>query len=144
MNVLLSIKPKYVEAIINGQKTYAFRKVIFKKNQVNIVYIYSTSPIKKIVGAFRIGDIIEDRPEDLWKRLNGVSGMDKQDFFNYFENTERGFAIEIKNVEKFEDPLDPTEAIPNFVPPQSFRYINYSMHLGSSICWDKNRRLDDY
>ncbi len=43
MNVLLSIRPKYVEEIIKGNKRYEFRKSIFKKN-VEEVWIYATSP----------------------------------------------------------------------------------------------------
>ena len=83
MNVLLSIKPKYVESIINGHKTYEFRKVIFRDKYVDIAYVYATSPVKKIVGAFRVGDIIEDKPIILWSRLNEFSGMDETEFFNY-------------------------------------------------------------
>jgi type I restriction enzyme S subunit len=30
MDVLLSIKPKYVDAILKGEKKYEFRKIIFK------------------------------------------------------------------------------------------------------------------
>lgn len=144
MNVLLSIKPKYAESIISGRKKYEFRKVIFKKNYFDIVYIYSTSPVKKIIGAFRVGDIIEDRPESLWDRLNEFSGLNEREFFNYFQNNKKGFAIEIKNVEKFEDSIDPVELIPDFVPPQSFCYINFSLSSGGFKSGNVNRNLQDY
>jgi type I restriction enzyme S subunit len=48
MNVLLSIRPKYVEEIIKGNKRYEFRKSIFKK-KVDEVWIYATSPTKKLL-----------------------------------------------------------------------------------------------
>jgi type I restriction enzyme, S subunit len=143
MNILLSIKPRYAESIIVGLKKYEFRKILFKKRHVNTVYVYATSPVKKIVGEFRIGDIIEDQPIALWDRLNEVSGMDKTEFFDYFKNDETGFAIEIKEVKKFEDPLDPCDVIPGFKPPQSFCYVNFSLdpvedgHL-------RNTTLQDY
>jgi type I restriction enzyme, S subunit len=123
MSVLLSIKPRYAESIIAGLKKYEFRKILFKKKHINTVYVYATSPVKKIVGAFQIGDIIEDRPVILWDRLNEFSGMDEIEFFDYFKNNKIGFAIEIKDVKKFEAPLDPSEVIPGFVPPQSFCYV---------------------
>jgi len=47
MNVLLSIKPKYVEKIVNGEKQYEFRKRIFRNKNVRKAFIYSTSPTKK-------------------------------------------------------------------------------------------------
>ena len=46
MNVLLSIKPKYVDLILNGEKKYEFRRKIFR-NETNKVYVYCTSPVKK-------------------------------------------------------------------------------------------------
>ncbi len=52
MRVLLSIKPKYVEKAITGEKQYNFRKTIFRNKNVREVYIYSTPPTKKIVGKF--------------------------------------------------------------------------------------------
>jgi predicted transcriptional regulator len=123
MNVLLSVKPKYAELIMKGSKKYEFRKVVFNNKYIEYVYIYSSSPVKKIVGIFRIGTIIEDRPLSLWDQLKGYSGMEEDEFFDYFENRKIGFAIEIKDFKRFEDPLDPKDLIPRFVPPQSFCYM---------------------
>ena len=58
MNVILSIKPKYCEKIINGKKKVEFRRKIFKnENKIDLVFMYSTSPVKKIVGFFKIESI---------------------------------------------------------------------------------------
>jgi type I restriction enzyme S subunit len=55
MKVLLSIKPQYVDEIVKGNKKYEFRKKIFKKkDEVQEIYIYSTSPVKKIIGYFNL------------------------------------------------------------------------------------------
>jgi len=54
MNVLLSVKPKYTEKILEGEKKYEFRRAIFKKQNIEKVYIYSSSPVSKIVAAFDI------------------------------------------------------------------------------------------
>ena len=132
MNVLLSIKPKYVEAIMSGKKQYEFRKVIFKEKNIEKVYIYSSSPVKQIVGAFTIAEIIEDNPKDLWARCNGESGIPHDEFFNYFNGNARGYAIKINEIEKFDTPLNPREANPDFVPPQSFCYVETPCVSGSS------------
>ena len=124
MNVLLSIKPKYVEKIVNGEKQYEFRKKIFKNKNVRKAFIYSTAPTKKIVGTFDIGNILEDDPKRLWTTLQDVSGINEKEFFNYFRNTEKGFAIEIERLNVFDEPLDPNELIRDFSPPQSFCYVN--------------------
>ena len=123
MNVILSIKPRYVEKITTGEKQYEFRKTIFRDKQVRSVYIYATAPTKKIIGSFDIGRIIEDHPNNLWRSLWNVSGISKQDFFTYFTNKQKGFAIEIKKLNLFDMPIDPHDVISDFHPPQSFSYL---------------------
>lgn len=124
MSVLLSVKPKYVDEIVNGNKKYEFRKAIWKRNGFKTVYVYSSAPVKKIVGAFTIGEIIEDSPKSLWERLNEFAGIGKKEFFSYFNTQETGFAIEIGDFDEFADPINPYEEIPGFRPPQSFYYFD--------------------
>ncbi len=122
MNVLLSVKPKYVDRIRKGIKRYEFRKVIFSASTVEKIYIYSSSPVKKIVARFDVGEIIVDSPEKLWEITKEGSGISQEDFFTYFGDCEKGFAIEMKNIEFFDDPVDPfTDS--TFKPPQSFCYM---------------------
>lgn len=126
MNVLLSIKPKYANAILNGEKEYEFRKVIFKEKNVEKVYIYSSSPIKKIVGVFTVGGIIEDHPKRIWKKCQDKSGITKEDFFTYFNGCKKGYAIKIDNLKPMKTPLDLKKIYPDFIPPQSFCYFDIS------------------
>ncbi len=126
MDILLSIKPRFAESIIDGKKKYEFRKKAFSQKNIGRVYIYATTPIKKIVGIFKINNIIEDKPSTLWHRLKDHAGISEDEFFYYFKNRIVGFALEIVDVEKFETPVDPKIIYPNFVPPQSFCYVKYS------------------
>ena len=112
---------------MDGRKKYEFRKNKFAQKDINCVYIYSTTPIKKIIGLFKINNIIEDSPSALWDQLKNDAGISEDEFFDYFRNKEMGFALEIKEVEIFENPLDPKTLFPNFVPPQSFCYIKFQI-----------------
>lgn len=124
MNVLLSIRPKYVTEIVNGTKKYEFRKSVFKqRDNVDKVYIYASSPVKRIVGAFTIETIIEEHPEELWRLCKDLSGIAEVEFFDYFRNKEKGYAIEIGVLELF-DPVNPKDHVPDFIPPQSFCYTD--------------------
>ena len=124
MNVLLSIKPKYVNEIVNGNKRYEFRKSVFRKRgDVDKVYIYATSPIKRIIGAFTIKSTIEEHPEELWGKCKEFSGISEAEFFDYFKDKDMGYAIEIGMLELF-DPIDPKDHVPGFSPPQSFCYTD--------------------
>lgn len=124
MHVLLSIRPKYVERIVSGSKKYEFRRTIFKSTNVNEIYIYSTSPVQKIIGTITIEEIIKDSPESLWQNCKDHAGIDSEDFFKYFDGRDEGFAIKIEHVRVFDEPVNPKDCWPDFIPPQSFRYIN--------------------
>jgi type I restriction enzyme S subunit len=76
------------------------------------------------VGTFEIGGILEDHPVDLWDTVKEFAGIDNRDFFAYFEGKSRAFAIEIQNLHEFNDPIDPYETMPKFVPPQSYCYMD--------------------
>jgi len=125
MSVLLSIKPKYVKEMIEGNKRYEFRKTLFKQ-EVDVVWIYATSPIKKIIGTFVVGEIIKDTPEKLWEKFNGLSGMTEKEFYSYFHGKEVGFALEIWDLRLLKCPIEPKAVFPEFVPPQSFCYFDAS------------------
>jgi predicted transcriptional regulator len=123
MNVLLSIKPKYANAILAGEKLVEFRKLTFKQ-EIERVYIYSSSPEQRIIGYFTIEDIISDTPKRLWKMFNNVGSIEEADFFEYFANKEIGYSIKIKHVNRFKESKDPKEIFKNFVAPQSYMYCD--------------------
>jgi len=132
MRVLLSIKPKYADKILCGSKKYEFRKIIFKNEDIREIVIYSSSPMKKIVGTCAIGSVTMDRPPRLWEMFKEVSGLCEEEFFSYFNGKEKGYAIEIEEIKKFESPVDPWEFNADFIPPQSFQYIDETFY--SKIC----------
>ena len=115
-----------MEEIIEGNKKYEFRKTIFKK-EAKQAFIYSSSPTKKIVGLFSIGEITRNTPQKLWADFRDLSGIDEQEFFNYFRGKDEGFAIEINNLKIFDNPLNPKQHLPRFTPPQSFCYAPDSL-----------------
>lgn len=67
MKVLLSIKPEYAEQILKGRKKFEYRKSIFKNSKVDTVIIYATMPIGKVIGEFKVGNIISLTSRELWK-----------------------------------------------------------------------------
>lgn len=124
--VILSIKPKYIEKIKNNDKIYEFRKNIFsnkKISQIELIFIYSSYPIKKIVAQFKMGNIIKDTPKKIWEKCKELSGLKKKDFFNYFGTRDSGYAIEMREILFFKESIDPFSLIPNFIAPQNFSYF---------------------
>ncbi|KIL39598.1 hypothetical protein SD70_18890 [Gordoniibacillus kamchatkensis] len=122
MNVLLSIKPEFVNKIFSGQKKYEYRKTIFKRKDINIVVVYATAPISRVVGEFEIESILFDDVNSLWEETKTHSGIDEQFFFEYFTEKEKGYAIKIKNYERYSKSRKLGDVY-HSVPPQSFAYI---------------------
>jgi len=124
MFALLSVRPSYADAIMNGEKRYEFRPTIFKARNAQRAYVYSTARIKKIVGSFEVQEIVKDTPCNLWNRFSRWSGMNSKDFFGYFASRSVGFAIGVGSAQAFEIAIDPWTRFDRFVPPQSFYYLD--------------------
>jgi predicted transcriptional regulator len=122
MKVLLSIKPKYAEKIFNGEKKYEYRRVIFKRNDITTVVVYVSAPISKIVGEFKINNILFDDISTLWNKTKEFSGISEEFFNSYFENKEKGYAIQVGDTEIYENPIYLKDEY-GISPPQSFAYI---------------------
>ena len=123
MDAILSIKPIYAKQILAETKKVEFRKRSFKE-KVRRVYIYASVPVKQIVGYFTFTEIDEDTPANLWEKYKDVGGIAKEDFFSYYANNERGCAFVIKTVTSFKQGKNPNDFIDDFVPPQSYVYLD--------------------
>lgn len=118
---MLSIKPEYAEAIFRGEKRFEFRRAIFRK-PVEVVVVYTTSPVSQVVGEFDIEEVITDSVEGLWGRTHRRAGIDRDRFFTYFAGRDVGYAIAIGSVRRYSQPLDLSASF-GIRPPQSFVYI---------------------
>ena len=121
MKALMSIKPKFVEEIFSGTKTFELRKKIFKSS-INTIVIYSSSPKKKVVGEIIIDKIISSTPKLLWKSYKNNLGISEKEYFKYYKNSKVAYAIKIKKVIKYKKELE----LKDFgieKAPQSYQYI---------------------
>jgi predicted transcriptional regulator len=123
MKVLLSIKPEYANKILSGEKCYEYRKAIFRDPTVETVIIYSTMPVGKVVGEFDVAYVHSASPREIWKKTEGSSGISWRFFFRYFKGRKLAHAIEVKNVRRFDQPLDLIDVLGRSTPPQSFAYV---------------------
>ncbi len=127
MNVILSIRPNFCQAIFNSSKVYEYRKRVFKSTDIDRVYIYSTKPICKIVGYFTVAAMIEDSPNNVWEISHNDSGISKAYFDAYFKNCDMAHAIKIGEVVKLDNSIDPKKVIKDFHAPQNFMYVDIDL-----------------
>ncbi|PSU89813.1 hypothetical protein C0W42_08435 [Photobacterium kishitanii] len=124
MQVLLSIKPEFVERIFAGEKLFEYRKAIFRRSGVDKVIIYSTLPEGKVVGEFSIDHILSDTPQEIWRKTKSYSGINKDFFENYFSGKTEAHAIKIGNVKKYKSPFKLDKMKKKVTAPQSFMYLS--------------------
>lgn len=55
--IMLTIKPEYVEKILDGSKKYEYRTKLATKN-IHSLIIYATAPIKKVVTKVEIVEVM--------------------------------------------------------------------------------------
>src|SRR5262245_39761961 len=119
---LLSIKPRFAEAIFRGEKRFEFRRIVFTQN-VGIVVVYVTSPVCQVWGEFDVRAIINDGLKRLWERTRAAGGIERDLFFAYFAGRTTGYAIEIGPTRKYSRPLDVGRHY-GVRAPQSFLYLD--------------------
>ncbi|MDE7290837.1 MAG: hypothetical protein K2N58_02220 [Treponemataceae bacterium] len=120
-DILISIKPKYVDKILTHKKRFEFRTKVCKQ-KIEKLYIYSSYPVCKIVGYAFVSNVISDTPQNLWKRTFEYAGISSADFFSYFNGRCTAFAYALDKVEVFDHPKTLTDfGIKR--PPQNFLYL---------------------
>jgi len=122
MNVLISIKFCYIRKILSGSKKYELRKSR-PKRQVKEFLVYVPGSARKVLYAFVPGKIIEDTPQNLWRKIGHLSGLTEEEFLKYFNGAKKGVAIEILNFKKLPEPLRIEDLLPGKKPPQNFLYV---------------------
>ena len=127
MNVIISIRPTFCKLIFDGQKVYEYRKRVFKRTDIDKVYIYASKPISSIVGYFTIKRIICESPSMVWDMTHKQGGITKKQFNDYFKGNKIAHAIEIDEVVKFDTPIDPRKVIKDFTAPQNFTYTEIDL-----------------
>ncbi len=124
MNVLLSIKPEFANAIFSGEKKFEFRRVIFKEKTVKKVYVYASKPIGLVIGEFDIEEVITEAPNSLWSITQSASGISKKYFDEYFKGKSLAHAIKVSAVREYSKPTTLMELFNMNRPPQSFMYVD--------------------
>lgn len=119
--ILLSIKPKYAEQILNGTKKFEYRK-IKPKFDVNYIFVYWTFPKMKVIMMVKVESIIALPPQKMWIETYHSSGISKNDFFKYYKNSKIAYAFKLGKVIYFKKPKSLSYYNVKHAP-QSFVYI---------------------
>ncbi len=124
--LLLSIRPQHAEKILDGTKTVELRRVFPRVQKGDTVLIYVPSPVKALVGAFRVDKVVADPPRQLWSAVQDKAGITRKEFYSYYAGISEGYGIFFSSVVSLQKPVDLEEIKgkwPSFHPPQGYCYL---------------------
>ncbi|QXX74598.1 helix-turn-helix domain-containing protein [Methylovirgula sp. HY1] len=124
-DVVLSVRPLYSAKIFEGTKTVELRRRFpVSAPRGTVAYIYSSSPVRAMVGSAEIEDVVKLPITSIWRQFGKMAQIKKSSFDEYFDGLTEGFALKITNARSFVRPLNLAELRNRFgfEPPQSFLY----------------------
>lgn len=129
--ILLSLRPVYADLVFNGLKRAELRRTIAHQMEGRDVFIYVSSPVRRLRGGFKVDKVWAGSPESVWNQVSALAQVDRETFDSYYAGRSVAFALGISSVWEYKN--QPSLAIlrkrfPQFVVPQSWRYLRDDEH----------------
>ncbi len=119
--ILISVRPAYVRAILNGTKTREYRRTVPARS-VSRMLIYETAPVQRIAGEAEVLGILKLPVEELWECTKAQGGLTEAAYRQYFHGLETAHAIMLGRITAYEEPV-PLESVGVSKAPQSWMYV---------------------
>ncbi|NJP31924.1 hypothetical protein [Micromonospora thermarum] len=123
--LLLSLRPRFAEAILAGTKTIEIRRRPVNARPGTPVILYASSPLMAVVGTARLDRVDAEDPEIAWQRNQRTLGLSRQEYEAYLAGVTCAYLLRLRQVNTLNEPL-PLHRLRRdapFQPPRSFRYI---------------------
>lgn len=125
--LLLSLRPRFVELLLRGEKTVELRRVRPSVGEGTLVLLYASSPTMQLVGQARVGEIRCASLSKIWSDYGHATGISREEYDQYFTGTTQAVAIALLDVQRLSTPRPLTDLrhrLAGFQPPQSYRYLD--------------------
>ena len=128
--LVLSLKPRFAEAILDGTKTVELRRVMPRITIPTLASLYASGPERSLVGTCVVKEVVQCGLEELWARFGDRTGLSPSEFEEYFAGRAQGVALLLDEVERLSEriALDALRRASGFRPPQSFGYVDHQQH----------------
>lgn len=123
--LILSLRPHFADLVFSGLKKAELRRRFARYVENREVFIYATSPEQALRGGFRVDQVWEGEPEEIWEKVSTLAAIDKSGFDDYYRGSKVAYALSIADVWQFESPVclwEMRNELDSFVVPQSWRY----------------------
>ena len=125
--VVLSLKPRFAEAILAGVKIVELRRTEPRIVVPTRALLYAASPVRALLGTCIITSVQPLDLVTLWREHGPGAGLLYTEFQEYFEGVDVGAALTLTQPRAFsrQISLQDLRAKPQgFRPPQSFAYVD--------------------
>lgn len=140
--LFLSLKPRFAEAIVSGEKTIELRRRPPQIDTPTEALIYASSPTKELIGACWVDDVVAMAPWTLWRTFGPVAGVTRHEFLRYFEGCKTAHGLLLSRPRRLPAAvglLEMRRTLGGFQPPQSFRYVEPG--FGTAVASGRRRRV---
>ena len=120
---LISIRPEYVQAMIEGRKRVEFRRRNLRLAPNSRLWIYSTLPTAAVTAVATVTGVDSGTVNAIWRRHGKRGSIGRSDFDKYFLGVDQAFAIEIKCISVLTNGIGLSSlrtAVDGFQPPQTY------------------------
>lgn len=126
--ILLSLKPRFAEAILRGVKTVELRRQPVALAPDAAVLIYASSPVMAIIGTARVHNIEHGDPQQIWVRHSANIALAREEYDDYLSGAGFVSAITLEMPAFLDSPvtLQQLRGEQPFHPPQSYCFVSPS------------------
>ena len=124
--LVLSLKPRFADAILSGQKTVELRRIEPRIKIPTRALVYASSPTCSLIGQCVVYEVIRLPLPVLWERFGPHTALAKEEFHDYFAGTDTGVALLLSNPVRLPSGVPLVilrQSVDRFRAPQSFAYV---------------------
>lgn len=122
--ILLSVKPRFTDLVVTGEKRVEFRRTA-PAAEVGIIVVYASAPTSAIVAMVPVQQTVYTSIKKLWGLSRDLyGGLTRNGLRDYFADRDNGFTFLLGDVRVYPKPLRPDSIVHDFRAPQSFCYLS--------------------
>lgn len=125
--VLLSVRPRFADALLDGTKTVEVRRRPVQLHAGTLCLLYASSPTRALTGALILAGVDHGSPDELWRRHGPRTGLTRVEYDDYLDGRSTACALVVASPIAFDTAVPLPELRrrnDGFVPPQSYRFVH--------------------
>ena len=123
--LVLSLKPRFAEAILDGTKTVEVRRIMPRITIPTLALLYASGSSRALVGTCVVRSVARYPTDELWHLHGADTALSRTEFDAYLEGRDCGVALLLERPELLAPPipLHTLRQAHGFRPPQSLAYV---------------------